>query len=96
MTTTSKDWELPGRLGVWCALQAIFFFWVYPNLGRWMRRETNVYFCLAAFALALVSMVVVVPVSSRVSVLAKSGFLLMLSLGCWEVVRAMRVFLWQC
>jgi hypothetical protein len=95
MTTASRDWKLPGRLGLWCALQVVFFVWVYPGLGRWVRRDTNIYFCFATFALALVSGVVVIPVFSRTSVVARSAFLLTVSLAWWEVVRAMRVLLWQ-
>jgi len=96
MTNASKDWKLLSQLGMWCALQAVFFVWVYPGLGRWIRRDTNVYFCFAAFALALVSVVVVMPAFCRVSVAARSGFLLPVSLACWEVVRALRVLLYQC
>jgi hypothetical protein len=95
MTTLSRDLKLSGRLIVWCALQAVFFIWVYPGLGRWIRRDTNVYFCFATFALALVSVVVVIPVFSRESVVAKSSFLLTVSLAWWEVVRATRILLWQ-
>jgi hypothetical protein len=95
MTASSGNWELLVRLGLWCALQAVFFVWVYPHLGGWIRRDTNVYFSFAAFALALVSLVVVIPVASRVSVFARSVFLLMLSLAAWEVVRAIRALLWQ-
>src|SRR5258706_3812019 len=95
MTAASRNWKLPIRLAVWCAVDVVFFVCVYPGLGRWMRRDTNVYFCFATFALALVSVVVVIPVSSRVSVAARSAFLLMVSLACWEVVCAIRVLLWQ-
>jgi hypothetical protein len=95
MTTANRDLELPSRLMIWSALQAVFFIWVYPGLGRWIRRDTNVYFCFATFALALVSVVVVIRVFSRDSVVAKGAFLLTVSLAWWEVVRALRVLLWQ-
>jgi hypothetical protein len=95
MTTGIKDWKLVSRLGMWCALQALFFVWVYPGLGHWIRRDTNVYFCFAAFALALVSVVVMGPASVRVSVVARTGFLIALTLACWEAVRSMQVLLLQ-
>lgn len=95
MTVASRNWKLPARLGLWCALQAVFFACIYPSLGRWMRRDTNIYFCFATFALALVSVVIVLPVRSRVSVVARSAFLLMVSLACWQVVCAIWVLLWQ-
>jgi hypothetical protein len=91
MTAAEKNRSLSSRLAACGVLQAVFFLWIYPHLGRWMRRDTNVYFCFAAFALALISIVVVVPILFRMSPLAKVFVRVMALLAIWEFLAAARV-----
>jgi hypothetical protein len=91
MITAEKDGSLPSRLAACGILQAVFFLWIYPHLGRWIRRDTNVYFCFAAFALALMSVTVVVPILFRTSPVAKVFVRVMALLAIWELLTATRV-----
>jgi len=62
-----KDRSVPFRLAACGVLQAAFFLEIHHQLGRWIRRDTNVYFCFAAFALALLSVTVIFPILSGIS-----------------------------
>jgi hypothetical protein len=93
-STASSDRSLLVRAAVWGASQAVFFFWVYP-LGRWARRDTNVYFCFAAFALASLAIAAVLPVLSRVSPRARLLLVCMSAVGVLEFIVAIRVLLYQ-
>jgi len=95
MTTTEKDRSLPFRLAACGVLQAAFFLWIYPDLGRWIRRDTNVYFCFAAFALALLSVSPVLSIFSRVSQAVRALIAGVVALALWELIRATRVLLYQ-
>jgi hypothetical protein len=95
MTAAEKDRSLPFRLAACGVLQAAFFFWIYPHLGRWMRRDTNVYFCFATFAVALLSVTVVVPILFRISPVARVFIRVMALLAIWELLSAIRVLFYQ-
>ena len=92
--TTTKNRSQLFRLAVCGTLQAVFFLWVYP-LGHWMRRDTNVYFCFATLALALLSIVAVLPIISRVSPVVRVLITALLVLALWELISATRVLLYQ-
>ena len=94
MTSASKDRSVLARVAIWGGLQAVFFLWVYP-LGRWMRRDTNVYFCFGAFALASLAIAVDLPILSRVSPRVRGVIWGMLTVAVLELIAATRVLSYQ-
>ena len=94
MTIALKDRSALVRAIAWVALQAVFFLWVHP-VGRWARRDTKVYFCFAAFALASLSIAAVLPILSRVSLRVKILVAGMFALAAWELIAATRVLFYQ-
>jgi len=95
MTAAEKDRSVPLRVAACGFLQAAFFLEIYPQLGRWIRRDTNVYFCFAAFALALLSVTVIFPILSRISRVGRVFSRVMALLAIWELLVAARVLLYQ-
>jgi hypothetical protein len=73
----------------------VFFVTVYPQLGHWMRRDTNVYFCFATFALGLLSVAVVVPAFLRVQRHARLFIAALVAMAIWELVSGMRILYYQ-
>ena len=94
MSIALKHRSVVARVIVWIGLQAMFFVWVHPE-ERWMRRDTKVYFCFAAFALASLSLVAILPLLSRVSPAAKILIIAMLATVGWELFAATRILLYQ-
>jgi len=94
MRIALKNQSAAARIVVWFALQAVFFLWVHP-VGRWMRRDTKVYFCFAAFALASLSIIAVLPILSRVSIAVRTLIIGLLAVAGWELVAAARVLFHQ-
>ena len=95
MTAAEKDRSVLFRLATCGILQAAFFLEIYPQLGRWIRRDTNVYFCFAAFALALLSVTVIFPILSPISLIGRVFIRVMALLAIWELLTAARVLFYQ-
>jgi hypothetical protein len=94
MNTALKHRSVLARTVVWGVLQLGFFLWVYPP-ARWIRRDTNVYFCFAAFALASLSITAVLPVLSRVSSVVRVLIGGMLAVAFCELMAATRDLWYQ-
>jgi hypothetical protein len=96
MSAMPNERSVLARTLAWGGLQIAFFLFVHPLLGNWHRRDTNVYFCFAAFALASLSIVAVLPVLHRVSSIVRVLIVGMLAVATWEFIAAARVFWYQC
>jgi hypothetical protein len=90
MTTHTFHNLWPSRIGAWLILQLSFAFFVYPRLGNWLNRQTDVWFYFIAFAFALVSIAVVIPMFAKASKASRILIVIMLAVPVLEILGSIR------
>jgi hypothetical protein len=79
------------RIGVWAVLQLMLLFLIFPELGVYRNEEQQVWTCFGASSIALVSIVIVAPMFSKVSPVARFVFALMLVFPAWILYSVLRI-----
>jgi len=71
-------------------LQLSFAFFVYPRLGDWLNRQTDVLYYFIALAFALISIEVIVPMFAKASVVGRILIGIMFTLPVLEILGSIR------
>jgi hypothetical protein len=90
MTTPTFHNLRLSRVGAWVFLQLIFALFIYPRLGDWLNRQTDVLYYFIALTFALISIAVVIPMFTKVSVVGRILIGIMFALPVLEVLGSIR------
>ena len=80
----------PSRVGAWVVLQLSFLLFVFPRLGDWLNRQTDVWYYFIAFAFALISIEIVVPMFAKTSRIGRILIVIMLAFPVLEILGSVR------
>ena len=78
------------RIGLWVILQALFLICVFPDFASYGSDQQQIRACFAASCLALVSIVIIVPILTKVSRFVRAVLWLMLAFSVFILFSALR------
>ena len=79
------------RIGLWVVFQAMFLIFVFPDFGIYRNDQQQIRACFVASCFALVSIVIIAPLLTRVSRVWRVLLLLMLAFPAWILYSVLRI-----
>lgn len=82
--------EQTGRIGLWVVLQVVFLICVFPDFVRYQNDQQQIRACFVATGIALVSIVIIAPILTKVTRFGRAVLFLMLAFSAWILYSALR------